>query len=239
MPTPHNAAKKGAFAKVVLMPGDPLRSKYIVDTFLKDVELVNNVRGIQGYTGYTKNGKRISVMASGMGMPSIGVYSHELFKEYDVDVILRIGTAGSYRQDVEVGDIVLSEGACTNSNWGAQYDLRGGTYSAIASFDVLLTAYEVGKEQGKVVHCGNTLSSDIFYDVDPTMWKRWADMGVMAVEMEAYSLYCNAAKLGKKALAILTISDSFVSDTILTPEERQTGLNSMIELAIATAEKYA
>lgn len=239
MSTPHNAAKKGAFAKVVLMPGDPLRSKYIVDTFLKDAELVNNVRGIQGYTGFTKNGKRVSVMASGMGMPSIGVYSNELFKEYDVDVILRIGTAGSYRKEVEVGDIVLSEGACTNSNWASQYDLRGGTYSAIASFDVLLTAYQIGREQGKVVHCGNTLSSDIFYDVDPTMWKRWADMGVMAVEMEAYALYSNAAKLGKKALTILTISDSFVSDTILTPEERQTGLNSMIELAIAVAEKYA
>ena len=239
MSTPHNAAKKGAFAKVVLMPGDPLRSKYIVDTFLKDAELVNNVRGIQGYTGFTKNGKRVSVMASGMGMPSIGVYSNELFKEYDVDVILRIGTAGSYRKEVEVGEIVLSEGACTNSNWASQYDLRGGTYSAIASFDVLLTAYQIGQEQGKVVHCGNTLSSDIFYDVDPTMWKRWADMGVMAVEMEAYALYSNAAKLGKKALTILTISDSFVSDTILTPEERQTGLNSMIELAIAVAEKYA
>ena len=239
MPTPHNAAPKGAFAKVVLMPGDPLRAKYIVENFLVNAELVNNVRGIQGYTGYTKNGKRISVMASGMGVPSIGIYSYELFKEYGVECIFRIGTAGSYREDVEVGDIVLAQGACTNSNWASQFDLRGGTYSALGSFDLLLAAYEEGQKSGKRVHCGNTLSSDIFYDVDPTFWKRWADLGVMAVEMEAYSLYTNAARLKKKAMVILTISDSFVSDTILTPEERQTGLNSMIELAIATAERFA
>lgn len=239
MPTPHNSAPKGAFAKVVLMPGDPLRAKYIVDNFLVDAELVNNVRGIQGYTGYTKNGKRISVMASGMGMPSIGIYSYELFREYGVEAIFRIGTAGSYREEVEVGDIVLAMGACTNSNWAGQFDLRGGTYSAISSFELLQAAYATGLEQGKRIHCGNTLSSDIFYDVDSSAWKKWADLGVLAVEMEAYSLYTTASRLGKKALTILTISDSFVSDTVLTPEERQTGLNSMIELSIATAEKFA
>lgn len=239
MPTPHNSAVKGDFAKVVLMPGDPLRAKFIVDNFLHDAVLVNNVRGIQGYTGYTKNGKRISVMASGMGMPSIGIYSAELYSQYGVETILRIGTAGSYREDVKVGDIVLAMGASTNSGWPNQYELRGGTYSAIASFPVLEAARQAALAQGKTVHCGNTLSSDIFYDVDPLFWKKWADLGIMAVEMEAYALYCNAARAGKNALCILTISDSFVAREILTPEQRQTGLIGMIEVGIATAEAFA
>lgn len=239
MPTPHNEAKAGEFAKVVLMPGDPLRAQWIVDTFLHDAKRVNNVRGINGYTGFTKNGKRISVMASGMGLPSIGIYSHELYDQYDVDLIIRVGTAGSYNPKVKVGDIVIAEGASTNSNWPAQFNLRGGTYSATADFDSLLTAVEVCKEKGKKFHVGNTLSSDIFYDVDPVFWKKWAELGVLAVEMEAYALYTNAARFGRRALCILTMSDSFVAKEILSPEERQTGLVDMIEVAIATAEKFA
>ena len=239
MPTPHNSAKLGDFAKVVLMPGDPLRAKYIVDKYLKDAVLVNNVRGAQGYTGFTESGKRISVMASGMGMPSIGIHSYELFKEYGVEVILRIGTSGSYTEKVKVGDIILSMGACCESNWPSQYGLGVATYSAIADFDVLSAAYEEGQKKGMKVHCGNTLSADVFYNPDKEMWKKWASLGVLSVEMEAYALYCNAARFGKKALTILTVSDSFVDDVILTPEERQTGLDQMIQLSIATAERFA
>ena len=239
MPTPHNEAKNGDFAKVVLMPGDPLRAQWIVDTFLHDAKRVNNVRGINGYTGFTKNGKRISVMASGMGIPSIGIYSHELFSQYGVELIIRVGTAGSYSAKARVGDIVLAQAASTNSGWPNQFNLRGGTYSAAADFGALLAAYDVCKEKGKAFHVGTTLSSDIFYDVDPTFWKKWADLGVLAVEMEAYSLYTTAARLGKRALCILTMSDSFVDKEILTPEERQSGLYDMIDVAIATAEQFA
>lgn len=238
MPTPHNNAPVGAFAKVVLMPGDPMRAKWIAETFLKDAELVNTVRGINGYTGYTKNGKRISVMASGMGQPSIGIYSRELFNHYDVDAIIRIGTAGSYTTKVHLGGIVLAQGACTDSNWPAQFDLHGGTLSAIADYELLNEAYSVAKARGSKVLAGNVLSSDIFYNYDKDVWKRWADLGIACVEMEAYTLYINAAQCGKRALAILTMSDSFVEDGILTPEQRQTGLSEMIEIAIGAAEKF-
>ena len=239
MPTPHNSAAYGDFAKVVLMPGDPLRSKWIAETFLTDIKLVNNVRGIQGYTGFTKNGKRISVMASGMGLPSIGIYSYELYRNYGVETIFRIGTCGAYSEEVKVGDIILSQGACTNSSWANQFDLRGGVFSALGTFEVLEAAVEEAKKANMPFHCGNTLSSDIFYDTDPNYWRKWADLGVLGVEMEAYALYSNAARLHKNAMVILTASDSFVSDVIMTPEERQTGLVKMIELAIATAERFA
>ena len=238
MPTPHNNAKRGDFAKVVLMPGDPLRAKWIAETFLVDAVLVNTVRGINGYTGFTKNGKRISVMASGMGMASIGIYSHELFSDYGVECIMRIGTSGSYSKNVHLGEIVLAEGSSTESAWAEQYHLNGGTFSAVADFDLLLAAFEAAKEKGIPVHAGNVLSTDLFYNADKEAWKRWAALGVLAVEMEAYSLYCNAAAMGKKALCILTISDSFVEEGILSPEERQTGLTDMIEVAIAAAEKF-
>ncbi len=238
MPTPHNSAQKGDFAKVVLMPGDPLRAKYIAENFLVDAKLVNNVRGVNGYTGFTKSGKRVSVMASGMGMPSIGIYSHELYSEYGVEAIIRIGTSGSYQEKVHVGDIVLGMGACTNSAWPTHLGVNG-TYSAIADYDLVEAAVQIGRERGQQVHCGNILSSDTFYESSPDLWKKWAAMGVLAVEMEAYALYANAAKLGKKALCLLTISDSFLVPTILSPEERQTGLNKMIELGIAVAERFA
>lgn len=238
MPTPHNNAPSGAFAKVVLMPGDPLRAKWIAETFLVNAELVNTVRGINGYTGYTKSGKRISVMASGMGMASIGIYSYELFNNYDVDAIIRIGTSGSYKQHVKLGDIVLAQASSTETNWSAQFNLNGGTLSAVADYELLSAAFEEAKKRGVKVHAGNVLATDQFYNFDKEVWKRWAAVGILAVEMEAYSLYVNAALSGKKALCMLTISDSFVQVGELTPEQRQTGLTDMIEVAIAAAERF-
>ncbi|MCR5348171.1 MAG: purine-nucleoside phosphorylase [Bacilli bacterium] len=238
MPTPHNNAEKGDFAKVVLMPGDPLRAKWIAENFLVDAKLVNTVRNINGYTGFTKSGKRISVMASGMGMASIGIYSHELFKHYGVDAIIRIGTSGSYVPHVHLGEIVLAEACSTESNWAAQYSLNGGTYSACADFDLILSAYEAAKKKGLTVHAGNVLSTDVFYNFDKEVWKRWAKLGVVAVEMEGYALYTEAAMAGKRALCMLTISDSFVDEGELTPEQRQTGLTDMINLAIEAAERF-
>ena len=238
MATPHNNAAYGDFAKVVLMPGDPLRAKWIAETFLVDCKLVNTVRNINGYTGYTKSGKRISVMASGMGMPSIGIYAHELYKNYGVEAIVRIGTSGSYVPWVKLGDIVIAQGSCTESSWPAQFNLHGGTLSAIADIDLLLSAYQTAKESGKKVHAGNVLAADHFYNYDTEVWHRWAQLGVLAVEMESYALYIEAALQRKKALCLLTISDSFCDDAILTPEQRQTGLVDMIELAIASVEKF-
>lgn len=238
MSTLHNNAKPGDFAKVVLMPGDPNRAKWIAETFLTDIVLVNNVRGVNGYTGYTKSGKRISVMASGMGMPSIGIYSYELFKTFEVDVIIRIGTAGSYNEAVHVGDLVLAQGACTNgNNIGNQY-LGGGNYSAIADFELLKRAYEKAEELNFTTHVGNVLSSDMFYTPLEDEWKKWSYLQILAVEMETYALYTTASSMRKKALCILTITDSFITHKSLTTEERERGLNKMVELAIETAEKY-
>lgn len=238
MSTPHNRAKEGEFAKVALMPGDPLRAKWIAENFLTDVTLVNDVRGMLGYTGLTKDGKRISVMGSGMGNPSIGIYSYELFTEYGVEAIIRIGTAGSYQKEINLRDVILAQGACTDGNWSGQYGLNG-VFSAISNFELLNAAYEESKKLGLPVHVGNVMASDVFYNHDPKMWEKWANLGVLAVEMESYALFCNAAKLKKKALTILTCSDSFVKEGILTPEERQLGLVNMINLAIKTAERFA
>ncbi|MCR5505701.1 MAG: purine-nucleoside phosphorylase [Bacilli bacterium] len=239
MGTPHINAKAGDFANVVLMPGDPVRAKWIADTFLHDYVQVTDVRGILGFTGYTKNGVRISVMASGMGQPSIGIYSYELFSGYDVDVIIRVGTAGSYQPEVKLFDIVAGMNASTDSSWQRQYGIVG-TYSAAADFDLLVAASEEAKKLKIPYHAGNILSADVFYDYDPNYWKTWANLGVLCVEMESYALYCNAARLHKKALCLLTITDSFI-DKIhkATPEERSTGLSQMVEVAIATAERFA
>ena len=238
MPTPHNEALKGDIAKVVLMPGDPNRAKWIVDNFLHDVKLVNQVRGMVCYTGLTKNNKRISVMSSGMGHPSIGIYSHELFTEYDVDVIIRVGTCGSYQPNINLKDVLVCQGACTDSNWMSQYGLNG-TFSAIASYDILEEAVSVLKKHNYPYHVGNIFAADVFYDVDKDLWKRWARLGVMGVEMESYALYVNAAYLGKKALTLLTVTDNFVKEGRLTAQERQTGLFNMIDIAVETAEKFA
>jgi len=239
MGTPHINANPGDFANIVLMPGDPLRAKWIAETYLHDVKQVTNVRGILGFTGYTKNGKRISVMASGMGQPSIGIYSYELYTGYGVDAIIRVGTCGSYQENIDLFDILICTTASTDSNWGAQYHVTG-TYSAGADFDLAVSAYEEAKKAGIPYHGGNILSADVFYDDDPATWTHWARLGVMGVEMESYALYCNAARLGKKALCLLTVTDHFIKkDKKATADERAYGLAKMIEVAIATAERYA
>ena len=239
MGTPHINAGVNDFAKVVLMPGDPLRAKWMADTFLHDYKEVTNVRGMLGFTGLTANGKRISIMASGMGQPSIGIYSYELFTHYGVEAIIRVGTCGSYQENINLFDVLLCTGASTDSNWIGQYHLNG-TYSAVADIDLLLAAYEEVKKTRIPFHAGTILSADVFYDSDKDMWKKWADLGVMGVEMESFALYCNAAKLKKKALCLLTVTDHFIKhDQKATVEERQLGLRKMIEVAIATAERFA
>ena len=237
MATPHNGAGKGEFGKVVLMPGDPLRAQFVAREFLEGAELVNDVRGIQGYTG-TYDGKRISVMASGMGMPSMGIYSYELFHEYDVDCILRIGSAGSMSGKVQVRDLVLGMGACTDSNYAHQFGLPG-TFAPIADFGLLRAAWEEGTKLGLPCKVGNLLSSDLFYDDDPDFAQKWAKMGVLAVEMEAAALYMNAARAGKRALAICTVSDHLFTGEALSSEERQLGFSQMIRLALETAKRFA
>ena len=233
IPTPHITAKEGDFARTALMPGDPLRAKYIAENFLTDAVLVNNVRGVNGYTGMY-NGKRVSVMASGMGMPSMGIYSYELFKFYDVDNIIRIGTAGSLQPDLKIRDLAIAMGACTDSNYAAQYELPG-TFAPIASFDLLRKAVDQAEKMGNVGYkVGNVASSDVFYSERPTM-EAWQKMGVLAVEMETAALYMNAARTGKNALTICTISDSLVTGEVTTSEERQTSFADMMKVALEIA----
>ncbi|MDD6325682.1 MAG: purine-nucleoside phosphorylase [Lachnospiraceae bacterium] len=233
IPTPHIAAKEGDFAKTVLMPGDPLRAKFIAETFLTDAVLVNNVRGVNGYTGYY-NGKRVSVMASGMGMPSMGIYSYELFNFYDIDNIIRIGTAGSIHPDLKIRNVVLAMGACTDSNYGAQYELPG-TFAPIASFELLRKAVKQIEEMGNIGYkVGNVVSSDVFYS-DRQTTAAWQKMGALAVEMESAALYMNAARAGKNALTICTISDSLVTGEVTTAEERQTSFSDMMKIALEIA----
>lgn len=234
-PTPHINAKPEDFGKTVLLPGDPLRAKFIAENFLQNAELINNVRGVQGYTG-SFMGEKISVMASGMGMPSMGIYSYELFEFFDVDQILRVGSAGALRADIKVRDIVLGAGACTNSAYAEQFHLRG-SFAPIADFSLLEKCVKEAREMGLCCHVGNLLSSDTFYDAGEGDTLAWGKMGVMAVEMEAAALYMNAARCGKKALAICTISDSLVTGEATTAEERQNSFTDMMELALRTAVK--
>ena len=233
MATPHNSAKAGDFGKTVLMPGDPLRAKMVAETFLTNARLVNNVRGINGYTGEYKV-KTVSVMASGMGMPSMGIYSYELFSMYDVDNIIRIGSAGSINLNIRVRDLVFGMGACTNSAYASQYGLPG-TFAPIASYKLLSTAVDVAKELSLPYHVGNLLSSDTFYDDNETATEKWAKMDVMAIEMEAAALYMNAARLRKNALAICTISDHILTGEATTAEERQNTFTAMMETALEVA----
>ncbi len=233
MSTPHNRAQKGEIAKTVLMPGDPLRAKFIAENYLENAVCFNDVRGIQGYTG-TYRGKRVSVMASGMGMPSIGIYSYELYRFYDVDAIIRVGSAGALQKELQLYDIVLAQGACTDSNYAKQYSLPG-TFAPIADFSLLQKASAAAKEKKIRYRVGNVLSSDLFYN-DAGNTLDWAKMGVLCVEMESAALYMNAARLGKKALSVLTISDSLVSGEETTSEERERSFSDMIELALAIAE---
>ena len=232
-PTPHISSKPGDFAKTVLMPGDPLRAKYIAENFLEDAVLVNNVRGVQGYTGFYK-GKRVSVMASGMGQPAIGIYSYELYNFYDVETIIRVGSCGSFSPDLHARDIIVAMGACTNGNYASQYNLPG-TFCPIADFDLVRRAAEECEKAGVNYRVGNIFSSDMFYD-DANSGMQWAKMGVLGVEMESAALYCNAARAGKKALCICTVSDSFIyPEENTTAEERQNSFTKMMEIALELA----
>ncbi|WP_270479353.1 purine-nucleoside phosphorylase [Collinsella tanakaei] len=232
-PTPHNGAIEGDIAKTVLMPGDPLRAKFIADTYLEDVRCFNTVRNMLGYTG-TYQGVPVSVMGGGMGMPSIGIYSYELFNFYGVESIIRVGSAGGIADEVKVRDVVAGMGACTNSNYAHQYQLPG-TYAPIASFDLLERAVAAGRDQGVELKVGNVLSSDTFYDDNDQATVSWQKMGVLAVEMEAAALYMNAARANKKALCLLTISDLPLKGESLSAEERQTSFTQMMEIALAVA----
>lgn len=231
--TPHIKATSADFAKTVLMPGDPLRSKFVAENFLKDAVLVNNVRGIQGYTG-TYNGVPVSVMASGMGMPSIGIYSFELFNFFGVENIIRIGSAGGLADQVQLRDIIIGMGACTNSAYQEQYKL-GGNFAPIADFSLLRKTVEEAEKLGVRYHVGNILSSDVFYHSDPAFNDGWYKMGVLGVEMEAAALYMNAAASGKRALAICTVSDHILRGEALDSDARQSTFTDMMTIALNVA----
>lgn len=233
IPTPHITAKAGDFAETVLMPGDPLRSEFIAKHYLEDPVLVNDVRGVHGYTGRW-HGRRVSVMASGMGQPAIGIYSYELFNFYGVEQIIRVGSCGSFHPDLHARDLLIAMGACTNGNYAMQYRLPG-TFCPIADFGLLRRAVETCESMGLRYMVGNIFSSDTFYD-DANSGMEWAKMGVLGVEMESAALYCNAARAGKKALCICTVSDSFVHpEENTTAEERQTSFTQMMEVALSLA----
>lgn len=232
VPTPHNEAKYGEIADTVIMSGDPLRAKFMAENFLENPVLFNNVRGMLGYTG-TYKGKRISVMGHGMGMPSVAIYTYELFNFYDVKNIIRVGTAGGLKSGMKLGDLVIAQGACTNSGFLNQYNLPG-TYSPIADFELLSKAVKACDEFGYGYKVGNVISADNFYDENEG-WRAWQKMGVYAVEMEAAALYTNAARAGKRALTILTVSDSVVDGTATSAEERQTSFTHMMDVAFNVA----
>ena len=237
IPTPHISAAKGQIAKTVLMPGDPLRSKFIAETYLENPVLVNNVRGVQGYTGKWR-GAPVTVMASGMGIPAIGIYSWELYNFYDVDNIIRIGSAGGLQDDVQLMDIVMGLGACTDSNFAHQFGLNG-TFCPIADYVLLSEAVSAAIEKGVTPRVGNLLSSDNFYSDGTDSADPWKKMGVLAVEMESAGLYMNAARAGKRALCICTISDHLYRSGELSSDERQNSLTQMIEIALDTAVRMS
>lgn len=232
IPTPHIACQKEDFAETVIMPGDPLRSKFIAETFLENPVLINNVRGVQGYTG-TYKGKRVSVMASGMGMPSIGIYSHELFNFYDVKNIIRVGTAGSLQEHIKLKDVTIAMASVTNSNWTSQFKIDA-QIPAVCSFELLQKAVKAAEDLGITAHVGTMYSSDIFYDESGTEMKL-KELGVMGVEMESAALYYEAMKAGKNALCLCTISDDIITGAQTTPEERQTTFTKMMEIALEIA----
>lgn len=231
MSTPHIEAQKGDIAKTILLPGDPLRAKFIADHYLDDVKIFNRVRNMFGFTGRYR-GREISVMGTGMGIPSIGIYAHELIEVFGVENLIRIGSAGAYSPDLNLFDIVIGMGACTDSNFAHQFDLEGH-FSAICSYELLKKAVAAAEKLGYPVHVGNVFSADVFYNSQTDAWKKWMAMGVLAVEMESYGLYTTAASLGAKALTILTISDSFHKKEITTPEQRQTAFTQMMDIALS------
>lgn len=229
-PTPHIGAQIGEIARTVLMAGDPLRAKFMAESFLENPVQFNNIRGMLGYTG-TYNGKRVSVMGHGMGIPSIGIYTYELYNFYDVETIIRIGSAGSYSRDLHVGDLILAMGACTDSNYGNQFGLPG-TFAPLADFKLLRGAAEACEKLGIRYKVGNVVSSDVFYAETPQADK-WIKMGVLAVEMEAAALYMNAARAGKRALTICTISDHVILGENTSPEEREKTFTGMMKVALS------
>lgn len=233
MATPHNTAERGDFAKTVLMPGDPLRAKFIAETYLKNPVLVNPVRGNYGYTG-TYEGKRVSVMATGMGMPSLGIYVHELYNFYDVDCIIRVGSAGAIQPDLQLFDIVLAQGACHDANLDRQYGTPG-TFAPIADFGLLQRGAAALESLGARYRVGNIVSSDVFYEPSGA-WKKWREFGALCIEMESAALYLHAARAGKKALSFLTISDILGTTQEISAEQRQIAFDTMIRAALMTAE---
>lgn len=230
IPTPHIGAQEGEIAETVIMAGDPLRAKFMAEKFLDSPVQFNNIRGMLGFTGY-HDGKRVSVMGHGMGMASIGIYSYELFNFYDVKTIIRVGSAGSINMDLNVGDLCIAMGACTNSNYAMQYELAG-TFAPIADFDLLRAAANAADKLGYHYKVGNVMSSDTFY-TENAHNDKWINMGVLAVEMEAAALYMNAARAGKRALTILTISDHILKGEATTAEERQTTFTHMMDVAFS------
>lgn len=229
-PTPHISAKPGEIAETVIMAGDPLRAKFMAEKFLENPVLFNSVRGMLGYTG-TFQGKRVSVMGHGMGIPSIGIYTYELFNFYGVETIIRVGSAGAIQKDLHIGDLVIGQGACTDSNYGSQYELPG-TFAPIADFSLVRGAADACERMGYRYRVGNLFSSDIFYS-DNAHNDKWTSMGVLAIEMEAAALYMNAARAGKKALTICTISDHLITGEATTAEERQTTFTHMMDVAFS------
>lgn len=235
-PTPHIHATPDDFAKTVLMPGDPLRSKFIAENFLESPRLINNVRGVQGYTG-TYRGVPVSVMASGMGMPSIGIYSYELYHFFGVENIIRVGSIGALSEKVHVRDILIGMGASTNSSYGAQYGLTG-TFAPIADYDLMKVAIEETEALGVPYAVGNLLSSDVFYNADSAFNDKYRKLGILGVEMEAAALYMNAAAAGKRALAICTVSDHILTGEALDAESRQNSFTDMMKIALNTAARF-
>lgn len=229
-PTPHIGAQYGEIAKTVIMAGDPLRAKMMAERFLENPVQFNNVRGMLGYTG-TYKGKRVSVMGHGMGIPSIGIYTYELFNFYDVETIIRVGSCGARQMYVHLGDLVIAQGSCHDSNYGQQFDLPGH-YAPIADFELCRKAVEACEKLGYTYHVGNVFSADVFYSEDPRK-ANWTKMGVLADEMEAPSLYMNAARAGKKALCICTVSDHILTGEATTAEQRQNTFTKMMDVAFA------
>ena len=232
--TPHIQPKEHKIAKTVLMPGDPLRAKYIAENFLDNVVQFNEVRNMFGYTG-TYKGKEISVMGSGMGIPSIGIYSYELYHFFNVDTIIRIGSCGALQENVNLYDIIIAKAASTNSNYVDQYQIPGH-FAPIADFDLITKAKQKADELGAVSHVGNILSSDTFYNANPHFNDQWKRMGILGIEMESAALYLNATYAGKKALGIFTVSDHIIKQEETTAEERQNSFTQMMEVALEIAE---
>lgn len=230
MATPHINAEKGDFADVVLMPGDPLRAKYIAETFLENAREVNNVRGMLGYTG-TYKGRAISVMGHGMGIPSCSIYTKELITEYDVKTIIRVGSCGAVRGDVKLYDVVIGMGACTDSKVN-RLRFKDHDFAAIADFDLVRNAVDAAKDKGITVRVGNLFSADLFYTPDPQMFDVMEKYGILGVEMEAAGIYGVAAEFGARALAICTVSDHIRTGEQTTSHERQTAFNDMITIAL-------